>query len=106
MDSIYHLDYLLCENMLVHFKLRALSELKFVFSRKATEIDEIFTVNLTLTNVKSTVKISSIIMALLENMNFILANSASKTRLVGSENDLNGIYFHHHFYLKTGVKSM
>ena len=25
--------------------------------------------------------------------------------LVGSENNFKGIYFHHHFYLKTGVKS-
>ena len=43
--------------------------LKFVFSKKATKIDEIFTVNLTLT-VKSTVKISSIFLAFLDNMNF------------------------------------
>ena len=41
-----------------------MSSLKFVFSKKATKIDEIFTVNLTLTTyVKSTVKMSS--------MNFI-----------------------------------
>ena len=25
-------------------------------------------------------------------------------RLVGFENNFNGIYFHHHFYLKTDVK--
>ena len=45
---------------------------KFMFSKKATKIDEIFTVDLTLTihNVKSTVKISSIFVAFLENMNF------------------------------------
>ena len=45
--------------------------LKFVFSKKATKIDEIFTVNLTLHNVKSTMKISSIFVAFLENMNII-----------------------------------
>ena len=39
---------------------------KFVFSKKATKIDKIFTINLTLT----TVKISSIFVAFLENMNF------------------------------------
>ena len=46
--------------------------LKVVFSKKATKIDEIFTVDLTLTihNVKSMVKISSIFVAFLENMNF------------------------------------
>ena len=47
---------------------------KFIFSKKATEIDEIFTVDLTFTypvhSVKSTVKISSICVAFLENMNF------------------------------------
>ena len=43
-----------------------------MFSKKATKIDEIFTVDLTLTihNVKSMVKISSIFVAFLENMNF------------------------------------
>ena len=43
-----------------------------MFSKKATKIDEIFTVNLTLhvVDVKSTVKISSIFVAFLENMNF------------------------------------
>ena len=43
--------------------------LKFKFSKKATKIDEIFTVDL-LHSVKSTVKISSIFVAFLENMNF------------------------------------
>ena len=39
---------------------QAVQEIKFVFSKKATKIDEIFTVDLTLThNVKSMVKISS-----------------------------------------------
>ena len=45
--------------------------LKFMFSKKATKIDEIFTVDLTLLhNVKSMVKILSIFVAFLENMNF------------------------------------
>ena len=47
---------------------------KFMFSKKATKIEKIFTVNLTLkylVNVKSTVKIWSIFVAFLENMNFI-----------------------------------
>jgi hypothetical protein len=39
--------------------------LKFTFSNKATKFDEIFTVNFTLT-----VKILSIFVAFLENMNF------------------------------------
>ena len=30
----------------------------------------------------------------------------SMKRLVGFENDFNGIYFHHHFYIKNGVKSL
>ena len=46
---------------------RFLTTLKFMFSKKATTIDEIFTVNLTF---KSMVKISSIFVAFLENMNF------------------------------------
>ena len=46
--------------------------LKFTFSEKATKIDKIFTVYLTVCSnvVKSAVKISSIIVAFLENMNF------------------------------------
>ena len=45
--------------------------LKLVFSKKATKIDEIFTVHMTLTyGVKIDVKISSIFMAFLENVNF------------------------------------
>ena len=53
-------------------------KLKFVFSKKATKIDKIFTIDLTLLhNVKLTVKISSIfvafrLVAFLENMNFNL----------------------------------
>ena len=45
------------------------SGLKFVFSKKATKIDEIFTVDLT-HNVRLTVKISTTFVAFLENMNF------------------------------------
>ena len=42
-----------------------------MFSKKATKIDEIFTVDLNyVVNVKSRVKISSIFVAFLENMNF------------------------------------
>ena len=43
-----------------------------MFSKKATKIDEIFTVDLTLHNVKSTVKILSILVAFLENMSIKL----------------------------------
>ena len=46
---------------------------KFTFSEKATKIDKIFTINLTVcyvVTVKSTVKIPSIFVAFLENMNF------------------------------------
>ena len=48
--------------------------IKLMFSKKATKIDKIFTMDLTLmylVNVKSTVKILSIFVAFLENMNFI-----------------------------------
>ena len=57
---------------------------KFMFSNKATKIDEIFTADLTLCSmlvvctmylsVKSKVKISSIFVAFLENMNFTIKN--------------------------------
>ena len=47
-------------------------ELKFMLSKKATKIDEIFTVDLTLHNFKSMVKIASIFVAFLDNMNFII----------------------------------
>ena len=43
--------------------------LKFMFSKKATKIDEIFTVDYVV-SVKSTGKISSIFVAFLENTNF------------------------------------
>ena len=51
--------------------------LTFMFSKKATKIDEIFNVDLRLHNVKWTVKISPILVAFLENMNFNL-----KTRVL------------------------
>ena len=49
--------------------------LKFMFSKKTTKIDEIFTVDLTLcvVSAKSTVKISLIFVAFLENMNITIA---------------------------------
>ena len=44
---------------------------KFMFSKKAIKIGEIFTVDLMyVVNVKSTVEILSIFVAFLENMNF------------------------------------
>ena len=47
--------------------------LKFIFSKKATKIDKIFTVDRRLLHsLKLTVKISSIFVTFLENMNFIL----------------------------------
>ena len=45
-------------------------DVKFIFSKKAKNNDEIFTVDLTFTSVKSTVKIASIFVPFLENMNF------------------------------------
>ena len=53
-----------------HAKGKTAGTLKFMFSKKATKIDEILTVTLTLF-VKSTVKILSIFVAFLENTNFI-----------------------------------
>ena len=46
--------------------------LKLMFSKKASKIDKIFTVNFNtyLVNIKSRVKILSIFVAFLENMNF------------------------------------
>ena len=63
------------------------SDLKFMFSKKATKIDEIFTVDLTLyvVNVKSTVKISSVFVAFLENMNF------KRTLLLEKQNSINWV---------------
>ena len=46
--------------------------LKFMFSKKATKIDEIFTVDLTLHNVKSTMKLSSFFVAFSENKTWTL----------------------------------
>ena len=43
--------------------------LKFVFSKKATKFEKLYIVDL-LHTVKSTVKISSIFVAFIENMNF------------------------------------
>ena len=57
---------------------------KFVFSKKATKIEEIFTVDLTLHNVKSTVKNSSILVAFLENMNFNLYSQVLINHIVPS----------------------
>ena len=47
-------------------------DIKFMFSKKATKFDEIFTVDLTLciVSVKSMVQISLIFVAFLENTNF------------------------------------
>ena len=47
--------------------------LKFMSSKKATKIDEIFTINLTVA-VKLTVKILSFFVAFVENMNFNCPN--------------------------------
>ena len=47
------------------------SYIKFVFSKKFTKVDEILTADLTLCNVKSTVKILSIFVAFSENLNFM-----------------------------------
>ena len=44
--------------------------IKFVFSKKATKFDKLLTVDSTLHIVKSTVKISSIFVVFLEDMNF------------------------------------
>ena len=58
---------------------RPLCMLKFMFSKKATQIDEIFTIDLILctyrdyvVSVKPTVKILSIFVACLENTNFTI----------------------------------
>ena len=69
---LHHINF--SENCVV-FKMfgRAVFELKFMFSKKATKFDEIFIVDLTYTylvNVKSTVKISSTFVTFLEKMNF------------------------------------
>ena len=50
-----------------------------MFSKKATKIDEIFTV-VNVVNVKSLVKISSIFVAFLENMNFITLSRSVNIR--------------------------
>ena len=51
---------------------------KFIFFKKATKIDEIFTLIWRLLHsIKATVKISSIFVAFLENMNFTYKNKPS-----------------------------
>ena len=53
---------------------------KFIFSKKDTKIEKIFTVDLTFTKyltVKSTVKILSIFVAFLENVNFKTKNKST-----------------------------
>ena len=48
-----------------------------MFSKKATKIEEIFTVDLiVVVDVKSTVKISPIFVAFLENINFVCQKNA------------------------------
>ena len=57
--------------------------LKFMFFKKATKFDDIFTIDLRyVVSVKSTVKISSIFVAFLENMNFIYQNLGGDGPLV------------------------
>ena len=49
------------------------TDVKFIFSKKVTKVDKIFTIDLTFTRyvyVKSTMKISSNFVAFLENINF------------------------------------
>ena len=58
--------------------LEELRRLKFLFSKKATKIDKIFTGNLTVCSVKSTVKILSIFVAFLEKTNFIILTTNRK----------------------------
>ena len=56
---------------------------KFVFSKKAIKNDEIFIVNLTLHDVKSKVKISSIFVTFLENMNFNVKTEKFASNICG-----------------------
>ena len=66
-----YLSYLILHKIcLTRNMIPSAGNLKFMFSKKATKIDEIFTVNLTLctaVDVKSTVKILSIFVTFLEN---------------------------------------
>ena len=67
--SIHYLNFL---SMFRNGKYK----LKFMLPKKATKMDEIFTVDLTLCrSVKLTVKISSIFVAFLENTNFKLGQN-------------------------------
>ena len=38
-------------------------------------------------------------------LNWLSQLAGNSEGLVGFGNNFNGIYFHHHFYVKTGVKS-
>ena len=59
--------------------------LAFVFSKKATKIDEIFAIDLTLLhNVKSMVKISPIFVAFLENL-YIMKNDQEAEKILQSD---------------------
>ena len=71
MIKLYYLNFFspLLYHSIARANLIKSVKIKLVFS-KATEIDEIFTTDLTLHDIKSTVKISSIYVAFLENMNF------------------------------------
>ena len=64
---------------LAYHQFSTFSDLKLRFSKKATKINEIFTVDLTLctylVSVKSPTKISSIFVAFLENTNFNFEDS-------------------------------
>ena len=63
--------FYLMQFILDPFKLIFAMCLKFMFSKKAKKIDEIFTVDLTVTTYcQITVKILSIFVAFSENMNF------------------------------------
>ena len=68
-------------------KLQWKMEIKFVFSKKATKNDEIFTYYLHI--VKSMVNILSIFVAFLENMNF--TSTMYLKKFVDSENSIFGI---------------
>ena len=55
-----------------------MGRLKFMFSQKTTKFDKIFTVELTLCSKFQMVKISSIFVAFLENMNFKYSELSNK----------------------------
>ena len=70
------------EEQLIFSGLIFVRALKLIFSEKATKIDKIFTVHYLLNSVKSTVKISSIFVAFLENMNFKMPDSQTSLLFV------------------------